>query len=49
VGEVADREELFRRLTTEFGLPRGPAERYAAILVPDAPPIDRAVARLLKR
>ncbi len=49
VGEAADRDALTTRLVSDFGLPPGPAARYAALLVPDPPHIDRGVARLLKR
>jgi uncharacterized protein DUF955 len=49
VGECGDRATLTQRLIRDFGLPPDPAATYAAILTPDAPPIDRGVARLLKR
>ncbi len=49
VGEARSRSELVERLVREFGLPPQPAARYAALLMPEAPPIDRAVTRLLKR
>lgn len=48
VGEASDRDALAERLVSDFGLPPGPAARYAALLRPAAPPLDRAVARLLK-
>jgi hypothetical protein len=48
VGASSDRAHLIDRLVGTFGLPPGPAAAYAALLVPAAPPIDRAVARLLK-
>jgi hypothetical protein len=47
--EWGDRGALAERLVREFGLPPGPAAAYAAILLPDVPPINRGVARLLKR
>jgi hypothetical protein len=47
VGESADRGELARRLVQVFGLPPLAAERYAAILMPEALPIDRAISRLI--
>src|SRR5262249_17714529 len=37
VGPSTGREELVGRLVGLFGLPPAPAERYAAILLPDAP------------
>ncbi len=49
VGEARSQSELVERLVREFGLPPQPAARYAALLVPEPRPIDRAVARLLKR
>lgn len=49
VGEAADRAALVARLVTVFGLPPGPAARYATILLPVPPPLDRAVMRLLAR
>jgi hypothetical protein len=49
VGEVADRGELAKRLVSVFGLPPKPAAGYAAILMPESPPIDRAMSRLIKR
>ena len=49
VGEARSQSELIERLVRVFGLPPQPAARYTALLVPEAPPIDRAVARLLKR
>jgi len=48
VDEAADRDVLAERLIGVFGLPPEPAARYAAILMPPEPRIDRAVARLLK-
>jgi hypothetical protein len=47
VGEAADRRELVARLVREFGLPPLAAERYAATLMPEPPPIDRAISRLI--
>jgi len=49
VGETADRIALVERLVTVFGLPSEPAGRYAAILLPDTPHIDRALTRLIIR
>ena len=49
VGQAADLRALVERLVTVFGLPPEPAARYAAILLPSPPPIDRAVARLVAR
>lgn len=37
------------RLVTHFGLPAGPADRYAELLLPPAEPEDRAWSRLLRR
>lgn len=48
VGEPASRAELTERLVCEFGLPPAPAAAYAAIARP-APPVERGVARLLRR
>lgn len=49
VGEEGDREALVTRLVSVFGLPPEPAARYAAILIPDAPRLDRALTRVAKR
>lgn len=49
VGEARTQSELVERLVRVFGLPPQPAASYAASLPPAAPPLDRAVARLLKR
>ena len=46
--EATDRDALAGRLVSDFGLPPGPAARYAALLLPAAPPLDRAIVRLLK-
>jgi hypothetical protein len=47
VGEAADRCELAKRLIQVFGLPPIAAERYATTLMPESPPIDRAISRLI--
>ena len=49
VGALTDRDALVMRLQAVFGLPPAPAARYAAILLPDPPRIDRALTRLLIR
>jgi hypothetical protein len=49
VGEATDHGALVARLIAVFGLPPEPATRYAAILLPDAPRIDRALTRLIVR
>jgi hypothetical protein len=49
VGEATDPRELVDRIVRTFGLPREPAERYAAILLPALPPLDRAISRLIGR
>ncbi|QJW98363.1 hypothetical protein [Frigoriglobus tundricola] len=49
IGAVTDRGALVARLTTVFGLPPEPAARYAAMLLPDVPRIDRALTRLIVR
>lgn len=49
VGSARDRAELTDRLVRAFGLPPGPAARYAALLMPDPPHIDRGLARLFER
>jgi hypothetical protein len=47
VGEGANRFELAKRLVQVFGLPTTAAECYAATLMPESPPIDRAISRLI--
>lgn len=47
--ETDSRTTRIERLVREFGLPLNPATRYAALLTPSGPEIDRAVARLLAR
>lgn len=47
IGEAGNRTELVDRLVARFGLPIGPATRYAALLVPEPVRNDRLVARLL--
>jgi hypothetical protein len=49
VGEADDCAVLTERLVRAFGLPPAPAAAYAALLVSEVPPLDRAVARLLTR
>jgi hypothetical protein len=49
IGAVSDRETLIERLVRDFGLPLNPATRYAALVIPAAPRLDQAVARLLTR
>jgi hypothetical protein len=49
VGETTDHGAIVGRLTSVFGLPPEPAARYAAILLSDAPRIDRALTRLIIR
>lgn len=44
-----ERAELVGQLVDAFGLPPAQARAYAAVLMPPALPVDRAVARLLKR
>jgi hypothetical protein len=44
-----DRADLAARLVRDFGLPPEPAARYAELLAPEPPRVDRAVARLLTR
>lgn len=48
VGGPDDRAAVADRLVRTFGLPPGPAARYAALLAPEAPP-DRLLARLFGR
>jgi hypothetical protein len=47
--DTADRTELVRRLTAEFGLPPSVAAEYALQLLPPPPPPDGVFARLLRR
>ena len=47
LGEIGSRRRLLDRLLDEFGLPCGPAERYAAILKPEADAVEKSVARFL--
>ncbi|HEV3440564.1 MAG TPA: ImmA/IrrE family metallo-endopeptidase [Gemmata sp.] len=47
VGDADDRKELTERLIRTFGLPPEPAVSYATILMPESPPIDRAISRLI--
>jgi hypothetical protein len=49
VGESANRLELAKRLVHVFGLPPLAAERYALTLMPESPPIDPAISRLISR
>jgi hypothetical protein len=44
----AGRAALTERLVTEFGLPPGPARRYAALLAPEPAARDGLMARLLR-
>jgi hypothetical protein len=47
IGDVTNSVALIERLMTVFGLPPEPAARYAAILLPAAPSLDRALTRLI--
>lgn len=49
IGVSGDRAELVDRLVRTFGLPPGPAARYAAVLVPEPIGPDRLLARLIGR
>lgn len=44
----ASRVELIENLVESFGLPPGPAARYAAILTPEPAPVGRFVTNLLR-
>lgn len=49
IGETTDRCELAEQLVRAFGFPRRAAKCYAAALLPEPTPLDRALSRLIER